>query len=56
MAKMRRFIRQLSASKTSEHFLPELKDVAFCLYVNRPCFDQVKTYLAKYNFVILAKV
>ncbi len=30
-AKMRPFIRRLSASQTSEHFLPEIKDVAFCM-------------------------
>ncbi len=28
-AKMRPFIRRLSASQISEHFLPEIKDVAF---------------------------
>jgi hypothetical protein len=28
-AKMRSFIRRLSASQTSEHFLPEIKYVAF---------------------------
>jgi hypothetical protein len=30
-AKNRPFIRRLSASQTSELFLPELKDVAFCM-------------------------
>jgi hypothetical protein len=30
MAKIRRFICRLSASQISEHFLPEIKDVAFC--------------------------
>ncbi len=30
-AKIRLFIRLLSASQTSEHFLPEIKDVAFCM-------------------------
>jgi hypothetical protein len=29
-AKLRLFICCLSASQTSEHFLPEVKDVAFC--------------------------
>ncbi len=30
MAKMWSFIRRFSASQTSEHFLPQIKDVAFC--------------------------
>jgi hypothetical protein len=33
MAKMRQFIRQLLASLASEQFLPELKDVAFCMKI-----------------------
>jgi arginine/ornithine N-succinyltransferase beta subunit len=31
MAKMQPFIRRLSALQTSEHFLPETKDGAFCM-------------------------
>ncbi len=30
-AKIQPFIRRLSASQTSEFFLPEIKDVAFCM-------------------------
>ncbi len=30
-AKLQPFICRLSASHTSEHFLPEIKDVAFCM-------------------------
>jgi hypothetical protein len=33
MVKMRPFIRRLSASQTSEHFLPEVKDGAFCMKI-----------------------
>jgi hypothetical protein len=32
-AKIWPFIRRLSASQTSEHFLPEIKDVAFCMKI-----------------------
>ncbi len=32
-AKIQPFIRRLSASKISEHFLPEIKDVAFCMWM-----------------------
>ncbi len=32
---------QLSASQTSEHFLPEIKDVAFCMYVDSKKFKLV---------------
>jgi hypothetical protein len=31
MAKMRLFLRRLLTSQTSEHFLSEIKDVAFCM-------------------------
>jgi hypothetical protein len=58
------FIHRRLASQTFEHFFPELKDVAFCILIlkrvdknkNLPCFDQVKTYLVKYDFEIVADV
>jgi hypothetical protein len=49
--------------QTSEHFLPEIQDVAFfyidskkCKQIKSFCFDQVMNYLAKYDFVILSEV
>jgi hypothetical protein len=32
-AKMQPFIRRLSASQTSEHFLHKIKDGAFCMLI-----------------------
>jgi hypothetical protein len=44
MAKIWLFIWRLSASQTSKHFLPEVRNVAFCILV------------LKNDFVILAEV
>ena len=32
-AKVRPFIQRLSISQTSEHFLPEVRNVAFCILI-----------------------
>jgi hypothetical protein len=43
-AKMRPFIRRLLASQTSEHLLPKIKDVAFCID-SKKCFKKLKLAL-----------
>jgi hypothetical protein len=62
-AKTQMSIPRLSASQASKHFLLEIKDVAFCLKIfflmykkNQISFNQVMTYLMKYDFAILAEV
>ncbi len=37
-AKMCPFIHRLSVSQTSEHFLPEVKNVAFCIWILKKTF------------------
>jgi hypothetical protein len=60
--KRRPVINQLLASGTYEHFLSELKEVAFCrkmlksiLKIKVTFFDQIMTYFLKFNFRISGK-
>jgi hypothetical protein len=44
---MRPFIRQLSASQAFEHFVPEIKDVAFCMKILKSLKIKIGLVLTK---------